>query len=88
MCRLCGAAEETIAHVLQTCPRLHNVPRTSPSLPEPLELSGHTDETHFDRSNSTKTLLLRWYRLNRGGENPPARETPHTSYSFSTPRTG
>ncbi|KAL3245425.1 hypothetical protein MRX96_017985 [Rhipicephalus microplus] len=87
-CRQCEAAEETIAHVLQTCPRLLDVPRTSPSLPELLGLSSHKDETYFDRVNFAKTLLLRWDRLNRGAENTPVRETAHTPYSSSTPRTG
>ncbi|KAL3210356.1 hypothetical protein MRX96_008872 [Rhipicephalus microplus] len=87
-CRLRGAAEETIAHVLQAYPWLHNVHRTLPSLPERLGLSGHTDETNFDLLNSTKTLLLRWDRLNRGAENTPARKTPYTPYPSSTPCTG
>ncbi|KAL1429353.1 hypothetical protein MTO96_016318 [Rhipicephalus appendiculatus] len=77
-CRLCGATEETIAHVLQACPRLHDRPRTSPSLAELLGLSGQTDETHFDRVNSTKTLLLRWERLSRGAETTLTGETPLT----------
>ncbi|KAL3170993.1 hypothetical protein MRX96_013891 [Rhipicephalus microplus] len=84
-CHLCGAAEETITHVLQACPHLHNVPRTSPSLPELLGLSGQTDKTHFNRVNSTKTLLLRWDRLNRGAENTPARETPPHTLLFFNP---
>ncbi|KAH7972526.1 hypothetical protein HPB52_013049 [Rhipicephalus sanguineus] len=85
--RLCGAAEETVAHVLQDCPRLHDKPRTSPSLPELLGLSGQTEETHFDRVNYTKDLLRRWDRLNRGAATASARETPHTP-SSTTPRTG
>ncbi|KAL3210349.1 hypothetical protein MRX96_008866 [Rhipicephalus microplus] len=77
-CRLRGAAEETIAHVLQAYPWLHDVHRTLPSLPERLGLSGHTDETNFDLVNSTKTLLLRWERLNRGGRKHTRKENaPH-----------
>ncbi|KAH7943557.1 hypothetical protein HPB52_009213 [Rhipicephalus sanguineus] len=85
-CRLCGAAEETVTHVLQDCPRLHDKPRTSPSLPELLGLSGQTEENHFDRVNYTKDLLLRWDRLNREVATTSARETPHTPSSAS-PRT-
>ncbi|XP_049276062.1 zinc finger protein 93-like [Rhipicephalus sanguineus] len=85
-CRLCGAAEETVTHVLQDCPRLHDKPRTSPSLPELLGLSGQTEENHFDRVNYTKDLLLRWDRLNREVATTSARETPHTP-SSAAPRT-
>ncbi|KAH7968018.1 hypothetical protein HPB52_005296 [Rhipicephalus sanguineus] len=76
-----------LTHVLQDCPRLHDKPRTSPSLPELLGLSGPTEETHFDRVNYTKDLLLRWDRLNRGVARTSARETPHTP-SSPAPRTG
>ncbi|KAH7951664.1 hypothetical protein HPB52_011151 [Rhipicephalus sanguineus] len=86
LCRLCGAAEETVTHVLQECPRLHDKPRTSPSLPELLGLSGQTEENHFDRVNYTKDLLLRWDRLNREVAITSARETPHTP-SSAAPRT-
>ncbi|KAH7963298.1 hypothetical protein HPB52_020510 [Rhipicephalus sanguineus] len=85
-CRLCGAAEETVTHVLQDCPRLHDKPRTSPSLPELLGLSGQIEENHFDRVNYTKDLLLRWDRLNREVATTSARETPHTPFS-AAPRT-
>ncbi|KAH7972064.1 hypothetical protein HPB52_006158 [Rhipicephalus sanguineus] len=85
-CRLCGAAEETVTHVLQDCPRLHDKPRTSPSLPELLGLSGQTEENHFDRVNYTKDLLLRWDRLNREVATTSARETPRTP-SSAAPRT-
>ncbi|KAH7982992.1 hypothetical protein HPB52_008647 [Rhipicephalus sanguineus] len=85
-CRLCGAAEETFTHVLQDCPRLHDKPRTSPSLPELLGLSGQTEENHFDRVNYIKDLLLRWDRLNREVATTSARETAHTP-SSAVPRT-
>ncbi|KAH7968201.1 hypothetical protein HPB52_006878 [Rhipicephalus sanguineus] len=85
-CRLRGAAEETVTHVLQDCPRLHDKPRTSPSLPELLGLSSQTEDNHFDRVNYTKDLLLRWDRLNREVATTSARETPHTPSSVA-PRT-
>ncbi|KAH7979295.1 hypothetical protein HPB49_008973 [Dermacentor silvarum] len=69
-CRLCGAPEETIAHVLQVCP--------SPSLTELLGLSGQMDEAQIDRIQSTKSLLLRWERLCRQTESSPTGITPNT----------
>ncbi|KAH7933847.1 hypothetical protein HPB49_018061 [Dermacentor silvarum] len=77
-CRLCGAPEETIAHVLQVCPCLHDEPRTSPSLTELLGLSGQMDEAQIDRIQSTKSLLLRWERLCRQTESSPTGITPNT----------
>lgn len=79
-CRLCGAPEETIAHVLQVCPSLHDEPRTSPSLTELLGLSGQMDEAQIDRIQSTKSLLLRWERLCRQTERSPTGITPNTPH--------
>ncbi|KAH6945474.1 hypothetical protein HPB50_008713 [Hyalomma asiaticum] len=56
-CRLFGAPEETVAHILLACPRLHDQPRTSPSLAELLGLARQAEETYKDRV--TKNLLLR-----------------------------
>ncbi|KAL1415225.1 hypothetical protein MTO96_029646 [Rhipicephalus appendiculatus] len=79
-CRLCGATEKTIAHVLQACPRLHDRPRTSPSLAELLGLSGQTDETHFDRVNSNQDSSAALGTAQQRGRNHIDRgNTPHSS---------
>ncbi|KAH6924404.1 hypothetical protein HPB50_016698 [Hyalomma asiaticum] len=77
-CRLCGAPEETVAHILLACPRLHDQPRTSSSLAELLGLAGQAEEACLDRVNSTKNFLLRWERLCRQTESSSARKTPPT----------
>ncbi|KAH6928441.1 hypothetical protein HPB50_016231 [Hyalomma asiaticum] len=82
-CRLCGAPEETVAHILLACPRLHNQHRTS-SLAELLGLASQAEEACLDRVNSTKNLLLRWERMCRQTESSSAGKTTPTLPSTAT----
>ncbi|KAH6931661.1 hypothetical protein HPB50_026525 [Hyalomma asiaticum] len=83
-CRLCGAPEETVAHILLACPRLHDQPRTSSSLAELLGLASQAEEACLDQINSTKNLLLGWERLCRQTESSSAGKTPPALPSTAT----
>ncbi|KAH7970226.1 hypothetical protein HPB49_001196 [Dermacentor silvarum] len=67
-CRLCGAQEETLLHVLQQCPRLSPDPRSC-TLAESLALTGNAEEEGAARAEATKTRLEQWERQGRCAEN-------------------
>lgn len=74
-CRLCGAPEETLLHVLQQCPRLPADLRPG-SLTENLALTGHTEEDRAARAEATKIRLEQWERLCRHTGNLAEKSKP------------
>ncbi|KAH7982494.1 hypothetical protein HPB52_005412 [Rhipicephalus sanguineus] len=59
-CRLCGATEETIQHIMMDCPRLGARAHPTLSLAEYLGLSDDSVDTRVEHNESAKRRLKLW----------------------------
>ncbi|KAH8027947.1 hypothetical protein HPB51_011472 [Rhipicephalus microplus] len=62
-CRLCGATEETIQHILMDCPRLGARDLPKINLAEYLGLPDDPVDTRVEHTESAKRRLKLWDRL-------------------------
>ncbi|KAH7967783.1 hypothetical protein HPB52_002462 [Rhipicephalus sanguineus] len=72
-CRLCGATEETIQHIMMDCPRLGARAHPTLSLAEYLSLSDDSVDTRVEHTESAKRRLKLWDRLCRQVDKHPDR---------------
>lgn len=71
-CRLCGAQNETLTHVLHECPNLSDENQTAKTLADSLAFTSNTVELKQQVSD-TKRRLRRWEQLCRRVDNASSR---------------